>query len=211
MGAAQTLAWPNPHVYVPTKSTAAEARPVSALGALIVCSDILQVLSLESWLRACKSVVCTAMRRDFSSSSLVVQPRGSAVVSAPPLHVGHTQALPRMPQSRRAHHSGVRRRHRPGMQEPSPAGALSSALRGRGQHMGREAAVAALPFMCHSTMALHSYGSMGFLHERSWLQSSCPLRLSACSQQQSSPRSTLQTTDTRLRLGHTGLWHRPSV
>ena len=26
MGAAQTLAWPNPHVYVPTKSTAAKAR-----------------------------------------------------------------------------------------------------------------------------------------------------------------------------------------
>ena len=38
--AAQTLAWPNPHVYMPTKSTAAKARSVSAVGAL-VHSDVL--------------------------------------------------------------------------------------------------------------------------------------------------------------------------
>ena len=41
MRAAQSLASPNPHVYVPTKSTAANDRPVSAAGALIVCSDVL--------------------------------------------------------------------------------------------------------------------------------------------------------------------------
>ena len=48
MGAAQTLAWPNPCVYVPTKSTAAKTRPISAVGALTVCSDVLQALSLQS-------------------------------------------------------------------------------------------------------------------------------------------------------------------
>ena len=41
MGAAQTLAWPNPRVYVPTKSTAATARLTLAAGALIVRSDVL--------------------------------------------------------------------------------------------------------------------------------------------------------------------------
>ena len=49
MGAAQTLTWPNPHVYMPTKSTAAKARPISVAGALIVCLDVPQVLSLPSW------------------------------------------------------------------------------------------------------------------------------------------------------------------
>ena len=39
--AAQTLACPNPHAYVPTKSTAAKARTVWAVGALIVCPDVL--------------------------------------------------------------------------------------------------------------------------------------------------------------------------
>ena len=39
--AAQTLAWLNPHVYVPTKSTAANVRPVLAAGALVVCLDVL--------------------------------------------------------------------------------------------------------------------------------------------------------------------------
>ena len=41
MGAAQTLAWPNPHVFVPAKFTAAKARPVMAAGALDVRSDVL--------------------------------------------------------------------------------------------------------------------------------------------------------------------------
>ena len=41
MGAALSLAWPNPPVYVPTKSTAAKARPVLAVGALVVRSDVL--------------------------------------------------------------------------------------------------------------------------------------------------------------------------
>ena len=36
-------------------------------------------------------MVCAAVRRDFSLSSLVALPLGSAVVSAPPLDVGHSQ------------------------------------------------------------------------------------------------------------------------
>ena len=56
-GAAQTLAWSNIRVYVLVKSTAAKARPVSAAGAFIVHSDILQVLSVQSQLLGCKSIV----------------------------------------------------------------------------------------------------------------------------------------------------------
>lgn len=62
MGAAQILAWPNSLMYMPTKSTV--ARPVLAAGALIVCSDVLQMPSLQSQL------CCVAMRY-LSSSSLV--------------------------------------------------------------------------------------------------------------------------------------------
>ena len=39
-GAAQTLAWPSPHVYGPTKATAAKARSALAVKAL-VHSDVL--------------------------------------------------------------------------------------------------------------------------------------------------------------------------
>lgn len=56
-GAAQTLAWSNIRVYVLVKSTAAKARPVSAAGAFIVHSDILQVLSVQSQLLGSKSIV----------------------------------------------------------------------------------------------------------------------------------------------------------
>lgn len=40
MGVAQTLAWPSPHVYGPTKATAAKARSALAVRAL-VHSDVL--------------------------------------------------------------------------------------------------------------------------------------------------------------------------
>ena len=49
MGAAQTLAWSNTHMYVPTESTAAKDRPILAAGGLVVCLDVLQELSLQSW------------------------------------------------------------------------------------------------------------------------------------------------------------------
>ena len=84
MGATQTLAWPNSHVYVPTMSTAAIARPVLAAGVLIVCSDVLQVLSLQSQLQGCKSTVCAAVRRDFSTFSLVAWPLGLSCGFSPP-------------------------------------------------------------------------------------------------------------------------------
>ena len=67
MEAAQSLVWPNPHVYVPTKPIAAKARPVT----LVVYLDVSQVLNLRSRQRRCKSMVHTAVRRHFSSSSLV--------------------------------------------------------------------------------------------------------------------------------------------
>ena len=40
MGVAQTLAWPSPHVYGPTKATVAKARSALAVRAL-VHSDVL--------------------------------------------------------------------------------------------------------------------------------------------------------------------------
>lgn len=69
--AAQTLAWSSIRVYVPVKSTAAKARPVSAAGAFTVHSDILQVLSVQSQLMGCKSILCVAVRKDFISYSFV--------------------------------------------------------------------------------------------------------------------------------------------
>ena len=47
MEAAQTLAWPNSHVYMPTKPIAAKARPIPDAGALVLW-DVLQVLNLGS-------------------------------------------------------------------------------------------------------------------------------------------------------------------
>ena len=66
MAAAQTLAWPNPHVYIPTKPTAAKARPIPSIEALVRL-DVLQVLNLRSCQQGYNSVVGAAMRRDFSS------------------------------------------------------------------------------------------------------------------------------------------------
>ena len=72
--AAQTLAWHNPCMYMPTKPTAAKARPVSAAGTLVVYSDVPQALNLGSHQWRCNSEVCITMKRDSSSSSLVAQP-----------------------------------------------------------------------------------------------------------------------------------------
>ena len=73
MEVSQTLAWPNPCVYMPINPTDAKARPVSAAGALVDISDISQVLNLGSCQWRCNSAFHAAMRRDFSSSSLVTQ------------------------------------------------------------------------------------------------------------------------------------------
>ena len=55
MGAPQTLAWPTSHVYMPTKPTAAKARPFSPAGALFALWNILQVLNLGSQQQRCNS------------------------------------------------------------------------------------------------------------------------------------------------------------
>ena len=71
MGAAQTLAWPTPHVYVPTKPRAAKARPIPPAEALVL-SHVSQALHLGSCQWRCNA----AARRAFSSSSLVTWPLG---------------------------------------------------------------------------------------------------------------------------------------
>ena len=48
MEAAQTLVWPNPHMYVHTEPIVAKAGPVPAARALVVLSDVSQALNLES-------------------------------------------------------------------------------------------------------------------------------------------------------------------
>ena len=56
----------NPHMHVPIKFTVAKARLVLAVGALIVHSNVLQALSLQSQLQGYKFAVCTAMRYKFA-------------------------------------------------------------------------------------------------------------------------------------------------
>ena len=46
--AAQTLAWSNSCMYIPTKPKAAKARPILAAGTFVVHSDVPQVLNLQS-------------------------------------------------------------------------------------------------------------------------------------------------------------------
>ena len=74
MESSQSLVWSNPHIYAPTKPTAAKARPLSAAGAF-VCSDVPPVFNLHGQKCGCKSVVHAARRRGFSSSFLVSAPR----------------------------------------------------------------------------------------------------------------------------------------
>ena len=71
---AQTLAWLNPRMYMPTKPTTIKAISVPAAGEAVVLSDILLVLNLRSHQWRCNSAVCASARRDFSFSSLVTRP-----------------------------------------------------------------------------------------------------------------------------------------
>ena len=68
--AVQTLAWPNPDMYMPTKSTADKPSPIAVAGTL-VCSDVPHALNLGSQKQRCNSIIRATVRRDFSSSSLV--------------------------------------------------------------------------------------------------------------------------------------------
>ena len=63
MKASQTLAWTNLHLYVSIKPTDAKARPISAMGALIVSWDILQAPDLQSQRWRYKSVDPAARQR----------------------------------------------------------------------------------------------------------------------------------------------------
>lgn len=58
--------------------------------------------------------------------------------------------------------------------EPALAGSYSSVQGARGWCMARGAAMAASPFVHHSAMAPHFYGSTGFLCEHFWLKSYSP-------------------------------------
>ena len=84
--------WPRPLTCQPTKSTAAKATPAVTrwlVGgeALLFHSDALQGLRLQTGC-GCKSIVCAAVRRDFSVSSLTL---GLAVLSAPSVQVPYSQ------------------------------------------------------------------------------------------------------------------------
>ena len=144
---------------------------------------------------------CTAAWRNFSFSSLVAWPLGLSCGFSPTSACGPptgvcSQGFPGAHKSapvRRGHkggsswgresacHSGdmVRRRRRrlPGCGSPaySPGG--------RVQCVGREAAMAALPLAHHSTMVLHFYGILSFLHKNSRLQISLLLSHQAVSSQ----------------------------
>ena len=67
--AAQILAWPGLHKHAPTKSTAAKTRPISAVVASSVHSDVLPVLNLQRGQWRYKSTAYAAVGRDFSAAS----------------------------------------------------------------------------------------------------------------------------------------------
>lgn len=73
MERAPIMIWSNPCMCLPTKYTAAKARLISAVGALIH-SDVLPVLSLQSQEQECESMASAGTRRDFKTSSLVAWP-----------------------------------------------------------------------------------------------------------------------------------------
>lgn len=73
-----------------------------------------------------------------------------------------------------------------GVYMPVQAAASPRTCRGRGRHMGKEAAMAAPPLACQSAMTPYFSGGSGFLHEHSQLRYpfSCPVTLSLCSHQE---------------------------
>ena len=63
----------NSHVHVPIKFTVAKARLVLAVGALIVHSDVLQALCLQSQLQGYKFAVCEGINLQFVQLFLWLQ------------------------------------------------------------------------------------------------------------------------------------------
>ena len=68
-------------MYIPIYPTVAKSRPVPAARAPVVFLDVSQVLNLGTHQQWCNSTVCTAVKRDFSFSSLGIQSLGSAEFS----------------------------------------------------------------------------------------------------------------------------------
>ena len=89
MRAARTLAYPC--MYVPTESIAVKATPVLAAGAVIVLSDVQQALSLQSQSCMCQSHFAQLRGEISVFLPSLHGPWSSAVVSAPPLVMGHPQ------------------------------------------------------------------------------------------------------------------------
>ena len=140
--------WPRPLTCQPTKSTAAKATPAVTRwlgwGGGRSCFSI-QMLFRGWGYKAgcgCKSIVCAAVRRDFSVSSLTL---GLAVLSAPSVQVPYSQVS--APEAAPEHRSllMVEEVHGGGRGwgsiEPTWVGALPGCWRGRGQHRGRGATV----------------------------------------------------------------------
>lgn len=61
----------NPHMHVPIKFTVAKARLVLAVGALIVHSNVLQALSLQSQLQGYKFADCEGINLQFVQLSFL--------------------------------------------------------------------------------------------------------------------------------------------
>lgn len=77
-----TLTWPNSHMYLPPKSTAAKARRVSVVGTLTGYSDIPKMQDLPSRLQGFNPWLAQ-LHGDSSSPSSVTLPLGSAWILAP--------------------------------------------------------------------------------------------------------------------------------
>ena len=180
-------------------------------------------------------MVHTAARGDFTSSFLVAQPVGLSFgfgpISAcgPPSGICSTLRQEGVDMETHwglcAHSSGRERRwwlieaHKPALLRAFPIAWVS-----RGVCMGREATVATLPITHHSTMALCLCGRQGlpagtfpvaeFLTPRplDWLlTANSPLPRFALQIPYSSTQPPSIPVDTPLRLGHSRLWHTPSV
>lgn len=90
----QTLAWPNLHLHVPTKSTVAQTRPIFGVEALIVNSDVQYALTLQNHSQGCQFTVCAATKRGFHFFLNCMSLWDSAVVSVPLLYMGIHGSLP---------------------------------------------------------------------------------------------------------------------
>ena len=90
-GAAQTLILPSFCVYLPLKSTAVKARPVSIVGTLFI-QIFHRCRAYQANCRDLISGLCSCT--EIFLFLLVTPPWVSVVILAPPLYVGHPQEPP---------------------------------------------------------------------------------------------------------------------